>query len=99
MYWGGDLPSGPMVKNSPVNAGDTGSIPDPGRFLVAYRATKPECHEYWARAHSAQALQQEKAPQWEAQALQLEGSPRLPQLEKACVRQWRPSATKIIKIK
>ena len=47
MFWdGGDFPSGPMVKNSPVNAGDMGSIPDPGRFLVASRATKPECHTY-----------------------------------------------------
>ena len=26
------FPGGPMVKNPPVNAGDTGSIPSPGRF-------------------------------------------------------------------
>ena len=26
-----DFPGGPVVKNLPVNAGDTGSIPGPGR--------------------------------------------------------------------
>ena len=26
-----NLPGGPMVKNQPDNAGDTGSVPDPGR--------------------------------------------------------------------
>ena len=34
-----------------------------------------------ARIPRAYALQQEKSPQWEAHALQLESSPRLPQLE------------------
>ena len=28
-YW--DFPSGAVVKNPPANAGDTGSIPGPGR--------------------------------------------------------------------
>ena len=27
-----DLPGGPVVKNPPANAGDTGSIPGSGRF-------------------------------------------------------------------
>ena len=27
-----DSPGGPGVENTPANAGDTGSIPDPGRF-------------------------------------------------------------------
>ena len=27
----GDFPGGAVVKNPPVNAGDTGSIPGPGR--------------------------------------------------------------------
>ena len=30
--WG--FPGGPVVKNMPVSAGDTGSIPGPGRFHV-----------------------------------------------------------------
>ena len=46
MFWdGGDFPSGPMVKNSPVNAGDMGSIPDPGRFHLC-GAAKPEGYNY-----------------------------------------------------
>ena len=28
----GDFPGGPVDKNSPANAGDTGSIPGLGRF-------------------------------------------------------------------
>ena len=28
----GDFRSGPVVKNLPANAGDTSSIPGPGRF-------------------------------------------------------------------
>ena len=30
-------PGRPIVKNSPANAGDTGSVPAPGRFQ------KPQC--------------------------------------------------------
>ena len=29
-----DFPGGPVVKNLPANAGDTDSIPGPGRFHV-----------------------------------------------------------------
>ena len=28
------FPGGPLVKNLPANAGDTGSIPGPGRYHV-----------------------------------------------------------------
>ena len=34
MIIGRDFPSGPVVKNLPANAGDTGSIPDLGEFHV-----------------------------------------------------------------
>ena len=30
----GDFPGGTMVKNPPANAGDMGSIPDPGRSHI-----------------------------------------------------------------
>ena len=30
----GDFPGGPVVKNTPFKAGDTGSIPGPGRYHV-----------------------------------------------------------------
>ena len=32
MIW--DFPDGSALKNSPANAGDIGSIPDPGRSLM-----------------------------------------------------------------
>ena len=31
-----DFPGGPGVKNPPADAGDTGSVPGPGRFLVLW---------------------------------------------------------------
>ena len=34
---GEDFPGGPVVKNPPANAGDTGSIPGPGKFQVLSR--------------------------------------------------------------
>ena len=35
-----DFPGGPVVKNPPANAGDTGLIPGPGRFRT-HQATMP----------------------------------------------------------
>ena len=73
----GDFPGGAAVKNLPANAGDTGSIPGPGRS-TSCGTTKPVRHNYWAcalepvrhnyraRAPRARALQQEKPLQWEA---------------------------------
>ena len=40
------------------------------------------------------APQQEKLPQWEAPALQLESSPYSPELERACMQQQTLSAAK-----
>ena len=39
-----DFPSGPVVKNTLANAGDTGSIP----ALGSQEATEPMCHNYLA---------------------------------------------------
>ena len=66
------------------------------------RATKLMSHNYRACAveptswghWSPCAPQQEKPPQREAHALQLESSPCLWQLEKALVQQWRRRAAK-----
>ena len=57
-----DFPGGPVVKNPPASAGDTGSILGPGG---CHRATKRvhlnyRAHEYLVLLH---ALQQEK-PSW-----------------------------------
>ena len=71
-----------MVENPPANAGDTGSIPGPGRShmpqsnearvpqLLSLRAATTE-----ARAPRARAPQQEKPPQWEARAPQQRVAP------------------------
>ena len=32
----GDFPGGPVVKNPPANAGDTGLSPGPGRFHMPW---------------------------------------------------------------
>ena len=58
-----------------------------------YRATKPVCHNRWSLFTWARAPQ-EKPPQWEACACQLESSPHLLQLEKAPAQQQRPSVPK-----
>ena len=45
------FPDGSVVKSMPANAGDTGSIPDPGRPHVL-GATKPICHNYSLRCRA-----------------------------------------------
>ena len=54
-----DLPGGPMVKNPPANAEDTGLIPGPGRF-----------HMLQGKHPRAQALHQAKPLQQGGRALQ-----------------------------
>ena len=96
----GGFPGSSVVKDTPVNVGDTGSIQDD---CTCPGATKTGRHNYWACtleptsckywAHVQQLLnpvcpracaaQQEKPLQWEDRTLQLESSPRLPQLEKS----------------
>ena len=38
---------GPVVENSPANAGNMGSTPYLGKS-TCYAETKPVCHSYWA---------------------------------------------------
>ena len=64
-----DFPGGPVVKNPPANAGDTGSIPGPGRFHMPL--------SNWARAPHVLSLcsrawesQQGRPLQWEDHAPQ-----------------------------
>ena len=56
-----DFPGGTMDKNLPASAGDVGLIPGPGRFHM------PRSLCSWAHE-----LQQERPPQLEPCALQLE---------------------------
>ena len=72
-----------MVENLSVSAGDTGLLPDPGRFRKSQqwspRATTAEPELRACAPH------QETPPQWEARA---------PQLEEALAQKWRPGAAK-----
>ena len=87
------FPGGSVVKNSLRNAGDTSSVPSPGRFHGprGNKAHRPLTVGLlkWAseaRVPGAASLQQEKPPQWEAHALELESNPHPPQLEKKPVQ-------------
>ena len=42
------FPGGPGIQNPPANAGNTSSIPNPGRFHMP-RSAKHICHNYWAQ--------------------------------------------------
>ena len=51
-----DFPGGPVVKNLPADAGDTGSIPGLGRFCGAIKLV---CHND-CRPHVAMKTQNSK---------------------------------------
>ena len=71
---GEGFPGGPMVKNLPANAEDTGLITDPGRFPMPWSKSThvPQLQSLCSRAQElqllkpvhprARALQQEKLP-------------------------------------
>ena len=92
------LPGDPVVKNPPADMGDTGSIPGLGRSCVLPKPvsqtaeSEPACCTYWHLRSLEPVLRKEKRPRNEPQALQAESNPRLPQGEKACGQQPRPSA-------
>ena len=90
-HW--NFPGGPLVKNLPAHAGDMGLMPRLGRLHVPQGNQAMHC-SYWAHAPGARAFQQEKPPQWEAHAPQLQSSPRLWQLVKAHMQRQRPSTAK-----
>ena len=54
----GDFPGGAVVKNSPANAGDTGSIPGPGRSHMPWSnyARAPQLLSLRSRAREPQLL-------------------------------------------
>ena len=82
-----NFPGGPLVKNPPANAGHIGLIPDPGRSPHASEQLSPCATTAEARAPRAGAPQQEKPPQREACAPQLESSSWSLPLEKALLKQ------------
>ena len=94
------FPGGPLVKSLPCNAGDTSSIPGPGRSL---NAAEQLSHNYWAHvpqrlspAHLESELHRE-ATTVRSPHTMLENSPHLLQLEKTCTQQSRPGTAKINK--
>ena len=83
------FPSGSVIQNLPVSAGDAGSIPGPGRSHVLrnnYWACVLEPGNWNSWAHALQ--------QWEALAPQQRVAPRSPKLEKSPEVQRRSSAAK-----
>ena len=56
-----------------------------GQLSPCTTTTEPTGSDYWG-SHSS-----EKPRQWDAHAPQLESSFHLPQTERACTKQWRPS--------
>ena len=66
------FPSGPVVKNSPANAGDTGFSPLSGKIAHAMELLSPRATTTEAHTPRACALQQEKPRQQEALAPQHE---------------------------
>ena len=60
------IPGGPVIRNPPASAGDTGSIPGPGTTCCL--ATKPG--NYWAHAPWSLCSWRREATQWGAWALQ-----------------------------
>ena len=48
-----DFPGGPVAKNSPANAGDTGLIPGPGQSQVPWgRANTESVHSSYCSPHA-----------------------------------------------
>ena len=57
------------------------------------RTAKPTDRSYWS-PYALKLMLGSKRSYWKEKPAQLESNPHLPQLEKACVQQWRPSAAK-----
>ena len=58
------------------------------------RANTLTCHIYWSPRTLESVLCRKMPPQREACPPQLESSSHLPQLEKVCTQQWRPTQAK-----
>ena len=85
-----------MVKNLPVDVGDTDTIPDLGRSHMP-RSDQARVPHYWACALETES-QQEKPPQWEAHVPQRESSPCSGPLEKSPSSNEDPAQPKINKL-
>ena len=107
IYW--DFPGGPVVKNPPSNAGDTGSIPgrrtkiphavgqlSPTLQLLSIwaKTREPECRNY--RTHALwcpHATIREKTAHCNKEPVRRSGGSRMPQ-QRSHVPQLRPNTAK-----
>ena len=88
-----DFPGGPVVKNLPASAGNTGLTPGPGGSHVP-QSSWACVLQLLSPPSRARVPQQERPPQGEACAPQQESSTHSLQLEKARGQQQRPSTAK-----
>ena len=97
---GEDFPGGPMVKNRPANAGDTGLNRGPGRFCTL-QSKKAHAPQLLSLSSRAGALQQEKTPQWEARTPQREKPPLARARESLCraTKTAQPKINKLINLR
>ena len=79
-----DFPGDAVVKNPPANAGDMGSIPDPGSIPHVVEQLSPSA------TTTEPALQSPRPTTTEARTPRA----RALQQEKACAQQRRPNAAK-----
>ena len=80
------FPGGPVIKNPPCNAGETGFIPRPGRSrmprssyarvqLLSLRAATPEAHVPWSLCSATREATTVRSPR--AATMSSLGSPQL----------------------
>ena len=89
-----DSASGPVVKNLPANAGDTGYIPGPGRLHMP-GGSKPRAPQLLKPMYPEPTDHNERGPHSEEPVPTPEASPCSLQVEKTHTPQWRSSTAKI----
>ena len=94
--WG--FPGGLVIKNSPANAGDMGSIPNSGKIPHVVgklspwtTATKSTCHSCWS-PHALEPVLHNKRSHHNERAATKESPPLATTTEKS--EQWKPSTAK-----
>ena len=100
--WEAGLPGGSLVKNPPANAGDTGSIPDPGRSHMPWsnwacaQLLSPCTATTDTQVPGARDPQQERSLRWQAHTPQWRVAPtRCNQRQPTCSKEG-PAQPKII---
>ena len=82
-----DFPGGSVVKNLPASAGDTGSIPDLGRFHM------PRSNQVHIPQPLSLCFTTDAAAATRSLCTTPGEGPPSPQLEKTCVQQQSPGAS------